>query len=194
MRKSVVKTTDLTMEVQPVSVDDKERGTIPATFSTWLMDIVKGSFGMLSMAALESHEDSGFEQTFLEVLALAEAGSLDLEAYYNGDRAMTEFKIKCYRRSDRAWHYVGMYTPDFLIVKGQDGEIHKAIIVETKGATYVNDPTFQDKCSFMESEFLRQNNSAFGCGRFEYLCLKDSFTEADRIRPTHDKICGFLED
>ena len=38
-----------------------------------------------------------------------------------------------------------MYTPDFLVVKRKDGEIHKAIIVETKGAIYANDPTFKDK-------------------------------------------------
>lgn len=333
LAQSVVKTTDLTMEVKTISVDDTERGTVPATFSAWLMDIVKGSFGTLSMEALKFHEaalrqlfmtityqagdcwyfsskydrrvveanvrkafsdrrdfltteeripqkssllnianftptvttsspeeyfpeqplaeriilddkgklkvdaktrqlmeladatgqtailellrkqnsshpqknrsfhylpyhtDSSFEQTFLkEVLALAEMESLDLEVYYNGDRTMTEFKIKCYRRSDRAWHYVGMYTPDFLIVKRKDGEIHKAIIVETKGAIYANDPTFRDKRSFMESEFLRQNNSAFGYERFEYLYLEDSFPEAERIRLTHEKICEFFRE
>lgn len=333
LAQSVVKSTDFTMEVKSISVDDKERGTIPTTFSTWLMDIVKGSFGTLSMADLKPHEDalrhlfltitypngdsryfsskydrrtveanvrkafcdrrsfttteeripqkssllniahftstvttstpaeyypeqplveriilddkgklkpdaktrqmmelaeatgqtailellhkqnsshpqknrsfhylpyhtdSDFEQTFLkEVLALAEVESLDLEVYYNGDRAMTEFKIKCYRRSDRAWHYVGMYTPDFLIVKRKDGEIHKAIIVETKGAIYANDPTFRDKRSFMKSEFLRQNNEAFGYERFEYLYLEDSFPEAERIRLTHEKICDFFKE
>ena len=333
LAQSVVKSTDFTMELKSISVDDKERGTIPTTFSTWLMDIVKGSFGTLSMADLKPHEDalrqlfltitypegdsryfsskydrrtveanvrkafcdrrsfttteeriphqssllnianftptvttstpaeyfpeqplveriilddkgklkpdaktrqmmelaeatgqtailellrkqnsshpqknrsfhylpyhtdSGFEQTLLkEVLALAEVESLDLEVYYNGDRAMTEFKIKCYRRSDRAWHYVGMYTPDFLIVKRKNGEIHKAIIVETKGAIYANDPTFRDKRSFMENEFLRQNNSAFGYERFEYLYLEDTYQEAERIRLTHEKICEFFKE
>lgn len=333
LAQSVVKSTDFTMEVKSISVDDKERGTIPTTFSTWLMDIVKGSFGTLSMAALKPHEDalhqlfltitypagdsryfsskydrrtveanvrkafcdrrsfttteeripqkssllniahftptvttstpaeyfpeqalverivlddkgklkpdaktrqmmelakatgqtailellrkqnsshpqknrsfhylpyhtdSSFEQTFLrEVLALAEIESLDLEVYYNGDRAMTEFKIKCYRRSNGAWHYVGMYTPDFLIIKRKDGEIYKAIIVETKGAIYANDPAFKDKRSFMEGAFLRQNNQAFGYERFEYLYLEDSFPEAERIRLTHKKICKFFEE
>lgn len=333
LAQSVVKSTDFTMEVKSISVDDEERGTIPTTFSAWLMDIVKGSFGTLSMADLKPYEDalhqlfltitypagdsryfsskydcrtveanvrkafcdrrsfttteeripqkssllniahftptvktstpaeyfpeqslveriilddkgklkvdaktrqmmelaeatgqaailellrkqnsshpqknrsfhylpyhtdSSFEQTFLkEVLALAEIESLDLEVYYNGDRAMTEFKIKCYRRSDRAWHYVGMYTPDFLIVKRKDGEIHKAIIVETKGAIYANDPTFRDKRSFMEGAFLRQNNAAFGYERFEYLYLEDSFPEAERIRLTHEKICEFFKE
>lgn len=333
LAQAVVKTTDLTMETQTIQVDDEERGTVPATFSAWLMDIVKGSFGTLTMAQLKPHEDelrvlfnaityerdgsryysskfdrrtveanvrkafcdrrsfttteelipqessllnianftatvstttpedyypkqdlveriilddkgklkvdantkklmelaeatgntailemlrkqssshpqknrsfhylpyrtdSTFEQTFLDqVLAMAEVENLDLEVYYNGDRAMTEFKIKCYKGDAGAWRYVGMYTPDFLIVKRKNGKIHKAIIVETKGAIYANDPTFKDKRSFMEREFTRQNNKAFGYERFEYLYLEDSFPEAERIRLTHEKICAFYKE
>ena len=333
LAQAVVKTTDLTMETQTIQVDDEERGTVPATFSAWIMDIVKGSFGTLNMAQLKPHEDelrvlfdaityeqdssryysskydrrmveanvrkafcdrrsfttteelipqessllnianftatvstttpadyypkqdlveriiqddkgklkvdaktqqmmelaeatgntsilellrkqnsshpqknrsfhylpyrtdSYFEQTFLEqVLAMTEVENMDLEVYYNGDRAMTEFKIKCYKGNAGAWRYVGMYTPDFLIVKRKDGKIHKAIIVETKGAIYANDPTFKDKRSFMEREFTRQNNKAFGYERFEYLYLEDSFPEAERIRLTHEKICAFYKE
>lgn len=333
LAQAVVKTTDLTMETQTIQVDDEERGTVPATFSAWLMDIVKGSFGTLTMAQLKPHEDelrvlfnaityerdgsryysskfdrrvveanvrkafcdrrsfttteelipqessllnianftatvstttpedyypkqdlveriiqddkgklkvdaktqqmmelaeatgntsilellrkqnsshpqknrsfhylpyrtdSYFEQTFLDqVLAMAEVENMDLEVYYNGDRAMTEFKIKCYKGDAGAWRYVGMYTPDFLIVKRKNGKIHKAIIVETKGAIYANDPTFKDKRSFMEREFTRQNNKTFGYDRFEYLYLEDSFPEAERIRLTHGKICAFFKE
>lgn len=333
LAQAVVKTTDLTMETQTIQVDDEERGTVPATFSVWLMDIIKGSFGTLAMVQLKPHEDelrvlfeaityerdgsryysskfdrhvveanvrkafcdrrsfttteelipqesrllnianftstistttpedyypkqdvverivlddkgklkvdaktqkmmelaeemgdagilamlrkkssshpqknrsfhylpyhtdSTFEQTFLEqVLAMAEVENLDLEVYYNGDRAMTEFKIKCYKGDAGAWRYVGMYTPDFLIVKRKNGKIHKAIIVETKGAIYANDPAFKDKRSFMEREFTRQNNKAFGYERFEYLYLEDSFPEAERIRLTHEKICAFFKE
>ena len=336
LAQAVVKTTDLTMETQTIQVDDEERGTVPATFSAWLMDIVKGSFGTLTMAQLKPHEDelrvlfnaityerdgsryysskydrrmveanarkafcdrrsfttteelipqessllnianftatvstttpedyypkqdlverivlddkgkfkmkpaieaailaleaddsehnrqlakvmrkqnsshpqknrsfhylpyrtdSSFEQTFLEqVLAMAEVENMNLEVYYNGDRAMTEFKIKCYKGDAGAWRYVGMYTPDFLIVKRKDGKIRKAIIVETKGAIYANDPTFKDKRAFMEREFTRQNNKAFGYERFEYLYLEDSFPEAERIRLTHEMICAFFKE
>ena len=333
LAQAVVKTTDLTMETQTIQVDDEERGTVPATFYAWLMDIVKGSFGTLTMAQLKPHEDelralfnavtyvredsryysskfdrrvveanvrkafcdrrsfttteelipqessllnianftttvstttpedyypkqdmverivlddkgklkvdantkklmelaeatgntvilemlckqssshpqknrsfhylpyrtdSRFEQTFLEqVLAMAEVEKMDLEVYYNGDRAMTEFKIKCYKGDAGAWRYVGMYTPDFLIVNRKDDKIQKAIIVETKGAIYANDPTFKDKRSFMEREFSWQNNKAFGYERFEYLYLEDSFPEAERIRLTHEKICAFFKE
>ena len=333
LAQAVVKTTDLTMETQTIQVDDEERGTVPATFSAWLMDIVKGSFGTLPMRQMKPHEadlrvlfeaityekdgsryysskfdrhiveanvrkafcdrrsfttteelipqessllnianftatvstttptdyypkqdlvdriilddkgklkvdantkklmelaeatgntailemlrkqssshpqknrsfhylpyrtDSSFEQTFLDqVLAMAEVENMDLEVYYNGDRAMTEFKIKCYKGDAGAWRYVGMYTPDFLIVKRKDGKIHKTIIVETKGAIYANDPDFKHKRSFMEREFTRQNNKAFGYERFEYLYLEDSFPEAERIRLTHEKICAFFKE
>jgi len=137
--------------------------------------------------------DSGFEQTFLrEVLPLPEVERFGLEVYYNGDRAMTEFKIKCYKSTGHGWSYTGMYTPDFLVIQRKDGKIYKALIVETKGKIYANDPTFKDKRAFVESEFLRQNNTAFGYERFEYLYLEDSMPDNERIIVTHDKICGFF--
>ena len=137
--------------------------------------------------------DSRFEQTFLEeVLMKDEIESLGLEVYYNGDKALTEFKIKCYRKSGGKWSYIGKYTPDFLIIKRKDGAIHKAIIVETKGQIYANDPTFKDKRSFMETEFVKQNNTAFGYQRFDYLYLEDSMSESNRIELTHNKINEFF--
>ena len=139
--------------------------------------------------------DSGFEQTFLkEVLSFDEIEKLGLEVYYNGERAMTEFKIKCYKKTSGKWRYIGMYTPDFLIIKRKDGKIHKAIIVETKGDIYANDPTFKDKKTFMETEFSKQNNSAFGYERFDYLYLEDTMPEKDRLTLAHDKICEFFKE
>ncbi len=144
---------------------------------------------------LPYHTDSRFEQTFLqEVLPLPEVERFGLEVYYNGDRAMTEFKIKCYSSAGHGWNYIGMYTPDFLVIQRKGGKIHKALIVETKGKIYANDPTFQDKRMFVESEFLRQNNAAFGYERFEYLYLEDSMPEQERIVKTHEKIQKFFEE
>lgn len=85
-----------------------------------------------------------------------------------------------------------MYTPDFLIIQRRDGKIHKALIVETKGRIYANDTTFEDKRIFVESEFLRQNNTAYGYKRFEYLYLEDSLPDNERIIKTHEKIIGFF--
>ena len=142
---------------------------------------------------LPYHTDSTFEQKFLkEVLPLPEVERFGLEVYYNGDRAMTEFKIKCYKATAHGWSYIGMYTPDFLIIQRKDGKIHKALIVETKGKIYANDPTFKDKRTFVESEFLRQNNAAFGYERFEYLYLEDTMADNERIVKAHDKICEFF--
>ena len=144
---------------------------------------------------LPYHTDSGFEQTFLtEILALDDIAALDLEVYYNGDRAMTEFKIKCYKNSNDKWSYVGIYTPDFLIIKRKDGKIHRAIIVETKGDIYKNDPAFKDKRIFMETEFAKKNNAAFGYERFDYLYLEDSLPDKDRIILTHKRIKEFFKE
>lgn len=144
---------------------------------------------------LPYHTDSGFEQTFLEeVLTFPEIERLGLEVYYNGDRAMTEFKIKCYKQSGTGWQYVGVYTPDFLILQRKDGQIHKVIIAETKGEAYANDTKFQDKKAFVETEFLRQNNKAFGYERFEYLYLEDALPEHERLAMTQKKICEFFEE
>ena len=139
--------------------------------------------------------DSTFEQTFLsEVLGLDDIASLGLEVYYNGDRAMTEFKIKCYKNAKGKWSYVGLYTPDFLIIKRKEGKIHKAIIVETKGDIYKNDPAFKDKRTFMETEFAKKNNETFGYQRFDYLYLEDTLSEKDRIIKTHSKILDFFKE
>ena len=144
---------------------------------------------------LPYHTASPFEQDFLnEVLTFPEVEGLGLEVYYNGDRALTEFKIKCYRNSGGRWEYVGMYTPDFLILQRKDGVIHKVMIAETKGKIYASDPKFKDKRTFMETEFLRQNNAAFGYERFEYLYLEDSMPERERLALTHKKICEFFEE
>ena len=127
-------------------------------------------------------------------MPFSEIERFGLEVYYNGDRAMTEFKIKCYKSTGHTWNYIGMYTPDFLIIQRRGTRIHKALIVETKGEIYANDPTFKDKRAFMESEFLRQNNGVFGYERFEYLYLEDTMADKDRIVLTHRKICEFFEE
>lgn len=82
---------------------------------------------------LPYHTDSRFEQDFLnEVLTFPEVERLGLEVYYNGDRVLTEFKIKCSRNNRGLWEYVGMYTPDFLILQRKD-DVIKVLIAETKG-------------------------------------------------------------
>ncbi|MDD3377660.1 MAG: DEAD/DEAH box helicase family protein [Candidatus Riflebacteria bacterium] len=144
---------------------------------------------------LPYHTESRFEQTFLkEVLSLDEIEKLGLEVYYNGDRGMTDFKIKCYKKRNNNWSYIGFYTPDFLIIKRKENKIHKIIIVETKGQIYANDPTFIEKKKFTATEFAKQNNKAYGYERFDYLYLEDTLSAKERINATHKKICEFFEE
>lgn len=142
------------------------------------------------------HADSGFEARFLnELLSFSVIEKLDLEVYYNGDRALTEFKIKCYKPSGGKWQYIGMYTPDFLIIQRKnDRIIDKAVIVETKGSIYANDPNFQAKKRFAETEFVTKNNESFGYKRFDYLYLEDTLPEHERIQAAYEKICGFFQE
>ena len=141
--------------------------------------------------------DSDFEQRFLDdVLPLldgAELRPLGLELYYNGDDALTEFRIRCYRSVDGHYRYIGMYTPDFLLLQRRNGRIHKAIIIETKGSLYANDPKFKDKRAFAEGEFLRQNNAAFGYKKFAYLYLEDTLPQKERLMAVREKIQEFFE-
>ena len=137
--------------------------------------------------------DSKFEQRFLkEIPGMADLERLGLEAYYNGDDTLTEFKIRCFKRQNERWRYIGMYTPDFLIIQRRDGAIYKAMIVETKGQLYAHDPTFQDKRKFTETEFLRMNNAQNGVPRFDYLYLEDSMSEDERILTVHKKMASFF--
>ena len=105
---------------------------------------------------------------------------------------MTEFRIKCYKQIGSRWQYIGVYTPDYLILQRKEGRIHKVIIVETKGEIYANKAIFKEKRLFTETEFLRQNNKAFGYARFEYLYLEDTLSEHDRIVLTLKKITEFF--
>lgn len=127
-----------------------------------------------------------------ETLALPDIEKLNLEVYYNGDKALTEFKIKCYKKTNGKWAYIGLYTPDFLIIKRQNGQIHKAVILETKGEIYRE--KFKDRLAFMETEFTRQNNKAFGYERFDYLYLEDTLPENERINITREKIKRFFRE
>jgi hypothetical protein len=144
---------------------------------------------------LPYHMDSSFEQNYLrEMLSLDDIEKYGLEVYYNGDRAMTEFKIKCYKSVSGKWRYIGVYTPDFLIIQRKDNAIHKVVIVETKGEIYANDPQFKEKKAFMEEYFTGMNNKKYGYERFEYLYLEDTLSDNERVLMTHQAISNFFEE
>ena len=116
---------------------------------------------------------SDFERKFLvDALTLAELKTAGLELYYNGERALTAFKIDCYARTGRAWRRVGFYTPDFLLIRRDAArDIRQILILETKGKGYANESGFVARRQFMDNEFIRLNNEKFGYKRFDYLPL-----------------------
>lgn len=134
---------------------------------------------------------SGFEKEILQqTLNLSNFKNSDLEIYYNGERGLTEFVIKCFAKENHYWKNIGKYTTDFLIIKRVKKEIHKALIIETKGKGFEHDPVFQKKRKFVETDFLEQNKEKFGYNKFDFLYLVDS----DNITANLSKLSAKIED
>lgn len=122
--------------------------------------------------------DSSLERSFLQEIIPVLNGR-NLEVYFNGDDTLTEFKIRCYKQTGHHWHYIGLYYPDFLIIRRDaGGEIHQVAIIETKGQGFA--AGFADKRRFIETAFLEKNNEKFGYRRFEFLYLEDGMTREER--------------
>ena len=121
-------------------------------------------------------KQSDFEQTILKkALELNDFQNKGLEIYYNGERGLTEFVITCFAREGKYWKNIGRYTTDFLIVQcAANNTLHKALILETKGAGYSHDPVFQKKRKFVETDFIKLNQEKFCYPRFDFLYLEDS--------------------
>ena len=131
--------------------------------------------------------DSPFEQAFYQmVMGLDTVEELGLEVYYNGDNAVADFRIDCYKKAGGTWRKVGKYTPDFLIIRRIDGAIDKILIVETKGLGYSRERGFVERREFMEQVFIPQNNARFGRKRFDYRVLTDNFGSGELRQMTED--------
>lgn len=127
--------------------------------------------------------DSGYErEIYTEILSLDIFTPLDLEAYYNGDSHLSDFKIQVIKDSK----HIGIYTPDFIILQRQDKKIHKILIIEGKGAHLQE--SFKDKKVFMQ-DFIKENNQKFGYDKFDYLYLQDDIHKGDELRATLIKHC-----
>lgn len=139
---------------------------------------------------------SGFEiQALQETLRLADFKTKELEIYYNGERGLTEFVINCFAKEGKYWKNIGKYTTDFLIVnRTVKDKIHKALLIETKGALYAQDKVFQKKKNYIETEFLKLNQEKFGYQRFDFLYLEDSKNIAANIAKLNNKINQFFND
>lgn len=127
-------------------------------------------------------------------LCLEDLKAKDLEIYFNGERGLTEFVIHCFAHENGFWKNIGRYTTDFLILQRRDERIHKALILETKGAGYSRDPAFLKKKKYVAGEFLRQNNEKFGYKRFDFLYLEDSADIDTNIIKLGNHINTFFND
>lgn len=138
---------------------------------------------------------SGFEKDILQkTLQLYSFKENGLEVYYNGERSLTEFVINCFAKNGKNWKNIGRYTTDFLIIQRKEKAIHKALLVETKGEGFKNDPAFLQKKNFVETEFLKQNNDKFGYQRFDFLYLEDGTDIANNILTINNKIDEFFKE
>lgn len=140
---------------------------------------------------LPYHFDSNLEVEYFSESILPMLNGRELEIYFNGDDSITEFKIRCYHHDGAHWQYIGMYVPDFLLIKrDENGGIYKVIIIETKGEGFA--AKFADRRDFMQNEFLRKNNEKFGYKRFDFLYLEDTLTREQREKKTLDAINNFF--
>lgn len=110
---------------------------------------------------------SAFEQSILETIYQLDIFIKNkLEVYFNGDRFLTTFKIRIYKKIGDSWRLIqSNYTPDFLLIQ-RDGKhkIKKTLIIETKGAYLAGN--FVDIKGFMEGKFSEMNQDAY---KFFYL-------------------------
>jgi type III restriction enzyme len=139
---------------------------------------------------------SGFEKDLLNATLRIDAfKNAQLEIYYNGERGLTEFVIKCFAKAGKSWKNIGRYTTDFLIIKRkEDKSIHKVLMIESKGTGFKNDPAFLKKKAFVETEFLKQNNEKFGYDRFDFLYLEDGTNINKNIELISSKLTAFFKD
>ncbi|MDI9356263.1 MAG: hypothetical protein QM536_04450, partial [Chitinophagaceae bacterium] len=136
---------------------------------------------------------SKFELKFLqEALTLKNIKENNLEMYYNGEKHLTDFRILCFAQKGTTWQRVGLYTPDFLVIKRKNNVINKVLIIETKGSGYAEQKTFKLRKQFMETEFLKMNNGKFGYKKFEYLFLQDDAQFDDNLAKLNETLIEFF--
>lgn len=136
--------------------------------------------------------DSNFEISYFSKSLQTIIHNQQLEFYFNGDDDLTDFKIRCYKKSGKNWSLLGNYTPDFLVIS-RDGndKIKQILIIETKGEGFA--AKFTERRQFMEEEFVKLNNERFGYNRFSFLYIEDTLTQAEQDTKTITAIDNFFK-
>jgi len=127
--------------------------------------------------------DSGLESAILEsIFQLKVFQENQLEVYFNGDRFLSTFKIKIYKKIDGQWKLIqDQYTPDFVVILRNKKKIAKTLIIETKGMIYAG--AYTNIRQFMENTFIDHNAKSF-----DYLYLEDGRDINHHLQSITDKI------
>lgn len=127
--------------------------------------------------------DSSFESLMLDsIFQLRAFQDNQLEVYFNGERFLSTFKIKIYKKINGEWKLIqDQYTPDFVIIQRKGKKIAKTLIIETKGTIYAGN--YADIKQFMENTFVELNANAF-----DYLYLEDGRDVSYHLQSITDKI------
>ena len=89
---------------------------------------------------------------------------------------------------------IGLYTPDFLIIKREKNMINKVLIVETKGKGFSTQQEFLDRRNYVENDFIKFNNKKYGYSKFDYLYIEDTLKDNDIIEKLNEKIKNFFKE
>lgn len=138
--------------------------------------------------------DSSLEQRFYQqLMKLDELKERGIEVYYNGDTVFAKFRIHCYKKTDKYWRSIGLYTPDFLLVKRGATRIDKTLIIETKGSGFSDNSAFTDRRNFIEHTFVPGNRALPGGTQFDYLYIQDSESEQQQRAKVLAKVEKFFD-
>ena len=137
---------------------------------------------------------SNFERQLVEkTLEFDFLDKHNLELYFNGDRAVSDFQIECFdKNSSGRYVRIGNYTPDFLMLQREQNnhKIKKILIIETKGGIYGHE--FKRKRRFMEEDFVRENEARYGFKRFDFLYLEDTDPLSNNIAKLEKTVKTFF--
>ena len=136
--------------------------------------------------------DSSFEKDYFSDSLQTIIRNKQLEFYFNGDKNLTEFKIRCYKKHGKYWSPLGNYTPDFLVIsRDEQDAIKQILIIEMKGEGFA--AKFAERRQFMEEEFVKLNNERFGYNRFSFLYIEDTMTPTEQDEETINAINQFFK-
>ena len=141
-----------------------------------------------------SFDASQYEKEFFQkMLASGSLKDMGVEIYYNGKRHIDGFTIECYVRHNNSWRRIGNYTTDFLLIKRDDkNNLHKIMLIETKGEVFSHSPEFQERKKFVDKQFIKQNNELFGYKKFDFMHFLDSERIEASITKLERRASGFF--